>query len=115
MLDSVLHQTESRVDDPADRVVAHGRAEVEAAVALVAVEPVAVVVVRVAGRRGGDRVADGWIGKSSNGVSTASPWVQSSATTPPLMLRSSGPAEHSLMAPPEAFGRPGSAVARRRR
>ena len=56
MLDTVEHEAERRVDDPTDRVVTHRGAEVELAVALVAVEPVAVVVVRIAGRRVGDRI-----------------------------------------------------------
>src|SRR5271166_1195679 len=56
MLDAVYDQAEGRVDDAADGIVTHRGAEVEGAVALVAVEPVAVVVVGVAGRRCGDRV-----------------------------------------------------------
>ncbi len=56
MLDAVYDEAEGCVDDAADGIVTHRRAEVEGSVALVAVEPVAVVVVGVAGRRRGDRV-----------------------------------------------------------
>ncbi len=56
VLNAIFYQAEGGVDDAADGIVTHGRAEVERAVALVTVEPVAVVVVGVAGRRRGDRV-----------------------------------------------------------
>jgi hypothetical protein len=56
MLDPVFDQAEGGVDDAADGIVAHGGTEVKVAVALVAVEPVAVVVVGVGGRRRGDRI-----------------------------------------------------------
>ena len=56
VLDAVEHDAEGGVDDATHRVVAHGGAEVEVAVLLVAVEPVAVVVVRVAGGGVGDGI-----------------------------------------------------------
>ena len=57
-----MHEAEGGVDDAAHGIVAHRRAEVEVAVALMPVEPVAVVVVGVAGRRVAIGSADGWIG-----------------------------------------------------
>jgi hypothetical protein len=52
----VQYDAERGVDDTPHRIVTHGSAEVELALLLVAVEPVTVVVVRVARRRMGDRI-----------------------------------------------------------
>ena len=56
VFDAVTHEAERAVHHAPDGVVAHRRAEVEVTVALVAVEPVAVVVVGIAGRRMGDGI-----------------------------------------------------------
>lgn len=68
MFHTVFDQTERRVDDSAHGVVAHRRAEVELPVALMPVEPVAIVMVGVGAGRRRDRLGgrmDGVVVKRS--------------------------------------------------